>query len=134
MTASIDNFKKKRIYCMAAALIISLCAGFGYAWSVLQAPIIEIHGWSDSSVSLAYTLTVVCSTLTSLCLGAFIRKMGTKKSVLLGSVLFGGGLFLLLVDNFSRNISTTEIPIGILTAFIGAPFFLLLITRRGEFK
>ena len=79
---------------MAAALIISLCAGFGYAWSVLQAPIIEIHGWSDSSVSLAYTLTVVCSTLTSLCLGAFIRKMGTKKSVLLGSVLFGGGLFL----------------------------------------
>ncbi|MCQ2752460.1 MAG: iron chelate uptake ABC transporter family permease subunit [Coriobacteriales bacterium] len=27
-------------------------------------------------------------------------------------------------------ISTAEIPIGVLTAFIGAPFFLYLITRK----
>ena len=90
----IELFKKKRIYCMAAALIISLCAGFGYAWSVLQSPIIEIYGWQDSQVSLCYTLTVVFSSLTSLLLGAFIRKMGTRRSVLLGSFLFGGGLLL----------------------------------------
>ena len=39
------------------------------------------------------------------------------------SMLMGAG-FLLLVDDVSRLISTAEIPIGILTAFIGAPFFL----------
>jgi len=44
------------------------------------------------------------------------------------SMLFGA-LFLLLVDNLARNLLQTEIPIGILTAFIGAPFFLSLITR-----
>lgn len=41
-----------------------------------------------------------------------------------------GALFLLLTDNISRNLFTTEIPIGILTAFIGAPFFIYLMTRR----
>ena len=38
----------------------------------------------------------------------------------------------LLVDNASRNLMATEIPIGILTAFIGAPFFIYLMTRRGN--
>ena len=44
-------------------------------------------------------------------------------------MLMGAG-FLLLVDDVSRNLLPTEIPIGILTAFIGAPFFLYLITRK----
>lgn len=41
-----------------------------------------------------------------------------------------GALFLLLVDNVSRNLLATEIPIGILTAFVGAPFFIYLMTRK----
>jgi len=47
------------------------------------------------------------------------------------SMLFGA-IFLLIVDNVSRNLFTTEIPLGILTAFIGAPFFIYLITRNEE--
>ena len=62
------------------------------------------------------------------------RIVGSDYRYLMPASMLGGGLFLLLVDNFSRNISSAEIPIGILTAFIGAPFFLALITRRGEFK
>jgi iron complex transport system permease protein len=53
------------------------------------------------------------------------------KHLMPASMLFGA-IFLLLVDNVSRNLLTTEIPLGILTAFIGAPFFIYLITRRGE--
>lgn len=46
-----------------------------------------------------------------------------------GSMIFGA-MFLLLVDNVSRNLAATEIPIGILTAFVGAPFFIYLMTRK----
>ena len=60
------------------------------------------------------------------------RLVGSDYRYLLPASVLGGGLFLLMVDNVSRSLSSTEIPIGILTAFIGAPFFLLLITRRGE--
>ena len=47
------------------------------------------------------------------------------------SMLFGAA-FMLAVDNVSRNLLATEIPIGILTAFVGAPFFIWLITRKGD--
>jgi iron complex transport system permease protein len=48
------------------------------------------------------------------------------------SMLLGAG-YLLAVDTIARTMATIEVPIGILTAFIGAPFFLWLLasTRRG---
>ncbi len=44
------------------------------------------------------------------------------------SMVLGAG-FLLAVDDVARLATTAEIPIGILTAFVGAPFFVRLITR-----
>jgi len=40
-----------------------------------------------------------------------------------------GGVYLLLVDDLARMIGPLEIPIGILTAIIGAPFFIFLLAR-----
>ena len=47
------------------------------------------------------------------------------------SCLFGAA-FLLLVDNMARCLTATDIPIGILTAFVGAPFFIYLMVRGGD--
>ena len=46
-----------------------------------------------------------------------------------------GGAFLTLADTFSRIvISPAELPIGIVTAFIGAPFFAFLLkASKGSF-
>lgn len=45
----------------------------------------------------------------------------------------GGGLFLLICDTIGRTIlSPVEIPIGIVTAFFGAPFFLYLAIKKGK--
>ena len=46
------------------------------------------------------------------------------------SCLFGAA-FLLLVDDMARCLTATEIPIGILTAFVGAPFFIYLMVKGG---
>ena len=43
-----------------------------------------------------------------------------------------GAAFLTAVDSVARTASYQEIPIGILTSFIGAPFFLYLIIREGR--
>ncbi|MDI9389352.1 MAG: iron ABC transporter permease [Synergistota bacterium] len=42
------------------------------------------------------------------------------------SILLGGAL-LPATDDFSRMLSSSEVPIGILTAFVGAPFLLYII-------
>ncbi len=60
------------------------------------------------------------------------RIVGSDYRFLMPASMLGGGIFLLVVDNVSRNATTAGIPIGILTAFIGAPFFLWLITGKGD--
>jgi iron complex transport system permease protein len=57
------------------------------------------------------------------------RIIGSKFQILLPVSMLNGALFLLIVDNVSRNLLQVEIPIGILTAFIGAPFFIYLIIK-----
>ena len=89
-----QEFEKRRRLCFIASLIICVCAGFGYAWSVLQTPLILAHGWPDSQVSLTYPITVVCSTMAPLFFGSLIRKLGTRRCIALGALLFGGGLIL----------------------------------------
>lgn len=42
-----------------------------------------------------------------------------------------GGSYLLLVDNLARSLTATEIPLSILTAIIGAPFFAYLLRKTG---
>lgn len=45
-------------------------------------------------------------------------------------ILFGGG-FLVLCDTAARTLwSPLELPVGIITSFLGAPFFLWLLLRR----
>lgn len=44
------------------------------------------------------------------------------------SVLIGAG-YLLVVDTLARTIAQVEVPLGILTAVIGAPFFVWLLAR-----
>ena len=88
----INGFLKRRWPAMIASLLICICAGFGYAWSVLQTPIIAAHGWPDQQVSLTYTVTVLCSTMAPLFFGGLIRRLGTRRCVVVGAVLFGAGL------------------------------------------
>ena len=60
------------------------------------------------------------------------RLVGSDYRFLMPASILSGGMFLLIADNVSRNVTASGIPIGILTAFIGAPFFLWLITGKGD--
>ena len=54
---------------------------------------------------------------------------GSSYPKLLSSSFLMGGLFLLFVDNIIRGIERVELPLGVLTALIGTPIFVLLISR-----
>lgn len=48
-------------------------------------------------------------------------------------VFFYGGVFLVVADFISRNLNTaSSLPIGVVTSFIGAPFFVYLLIRRSS--
>jgi len=55
--------------------------------------------------------------------------VGPDHKKLIPVVLLLGAIFLLLIDDIARTVAQVEIPIGILTAIMGVPFFLYLLTR-----
>ena len=57
---------------------------------------------------------------------------GDDYSVTLPTSAFMGATFLLAVDDLARIATTAEIPLGILTSFVGAPVFLYLIAKGGR--
>lgn len=59
------------------------------------------------------------------------RLVGNDCRILIPTAALTGGVFLIVVDDFARSLYTTELPLGVLTAFIGAPFFIYLMTRKG---
>lgn len=52
------------------------------------------------------------------------------RKIIPASALFGA-TFLMVVDNIARLATTAEIPLGILTSFVGAPIFVYLILKGG---
>lgn len=58
--------------------------------------------------------------------------VGPDHKVLLPASIIVGAIFLLLIDDVSRTLTAVEIPLGILTAIIGAPFFLYLLRQSKE--
>lgn len=64
-----------------------------------------------------------------------IIKLIYKKSAdkLIFPVFFYGGVFLVASDLIARNLNTAStLPIGVVTAFIGAPFFVYLLIKRNK--
>lgn len=56
--------------------------------------------------------------------------MGSDHRILLPLSFLAGGAFLTLADLLARvMLSPAEIPIGVVTAFVGVPFFLVLLRR-----
>ena len=56
-------------------------------------------------------------------------RFGGDHRKLLPASVFLGAAFLVVVDTAARTISPSDLPISILTAMIGAPFFIFLMRR-----
>ena len=55
--------------------------------------------------------------------------VGPEFSRLLPTSLLIGATFLVLTDYVARNAASIELPLGVLTSLIGAPFFLYLLLK-----
>ena len=59
--------------------------------------------------------------------------VGCDHRILLPASIVGGAAFLTLADTLARStfvLFATELPVGVITAFAGGPFFLYILMRR----
>ncbi len=58
--------------------------------------------------------------------------VGPEFSRLMPTSLLIGAIFLTITDTIARNAAVIELPLGVLTSLIGAPFFLFLLLKGGR--
>jgi len=60
---------------------------------------------------------------------------GPDYRLLLPMSAIGGALYVMWSDTIARSLlAPTEIPLGVVTAFIGAPFFAYLLIRNKKLR
>ena len=60
--------------------------------------------------------------------------VGPRHRILLPASLLSGSVLLVLSDTLARSIRPpTEIPVGIVTTFLGVPFFVFLLSRKRRY-
>jgi len=55
--------------------------------------------------------------------------IGPDHRVLVPTSCAGGAAFMILADTLARSMTSFDLPIGIITALVGAPFFFFLLTK-----
>ena len=130
--------------CMAVGLLPLLLLRWRMNLLTLSADEARAMGVHTDRLRLAVILSATVLTASAVSVSGMIgwvglviphlsrRIVGNDCRWLLPMSMLFGAAFLLLVDNMARCLTAEEIPIGILTAFVGAPFFLYLMIKGGE--
>ncbi len=86
--------KSHRWTILIASMIINMCIGSAYAWSVFQNPLISMFGWSTSDTSLAFTLSLSLVPVAMIGAGRIQDRFGPQMVTMAGGIVFGLGLVL----------------------------------------
>lgn len=106
-----------RYLILLSALIMQMCLGATYSWSVYVQPLKELTGLSQGPVQLPFTIFYFVFPFTMMIVGNFLSIIGTRTSAMIGGILFGGGWILASFGN--RSFIYTILGIGGLSG-IGA--------------
>jgi iron complex transport system permease protein len=127
-------------------IIVGIVILWALRWRLNLLPLSDDEG-KTSGVNLGALrmVTIICSTaITASCVsmcgqvgwvGLLIphicrMKFGENHLALIPACVGVGAAFMLLVDTIARSATAAEIPVSILTAIIGAPFFIYLMRRK----
>lgn len=134
----------------APPIILGILILYCIRWRMNLLPLSEDEAKS-SGVNI-YTLrgiTIICATMitascVSMCgqvgwVGLLIphmcrMKFGSNHLSLLPASISFGAAFMVIVDTAARSMTASEIPVSILTAIIGAPFFIILMRKSGGWQ
>ncbi|MCR5082688.1 MAG: iron ABC transporter permease [Parasporobacterium sp.] len=134
----------------APAIIVGIVIMFLLRWRMNLLPLSDDEAKASGvNIRLLRIIIIICATaITASCIslcgqvgwvGLLIPHMcrmafgGNHLSIIPASISFGA-VFMIVVDTIARTATAAEIPVSILTAIVGAPFFIFLMRRNGRWQ
>lgn len=106
-----------RYVILAAAVVMQMCLGATYSWSVYVQSLRAITGLSQSAAQVPFTLFYFIFPLSMMIAGRFLPLLGTRRSAMSGGLIFGLGW---IIAGFGQDsIVFTILGIGLISG-IGA--------------
>lgn len=129
-------------------ILLALIPLFVYSWriNILSLPEDEAKSLGLDVKKLRITL-IICATLITSSVVSFAGivawvglliphaarlLIGSDFTRLLPASMLLGAIFMLFTDTLARSISFMELPLGVITSILGAPFFVMLLLRSSR--
>ncbi len=146
LMGSLSSISSKEIKFLLIPVLLGLVPLYIFRWKINLLTLDEEEAKSMGvNVRLLRIMVIFCSTLATagaVCVSGLIGwvglvvphlarlLVGPNYKYLFPCALLIGSAYLLLVDDICRVVATMEMPLGVFTSFIGAPFFLFLIFKK----
>lgn len=101
----------RRWLVLTCCVIINLCIGANYAWSVFQKPLMDAFGWSTSATSLVFTISSGVVPIAMIFAGRIQDRIGPNKVVFIGGLCFGAGV---IASGFTNSLGLLYATYGVL--------------------
>ena len=150
LMGGLNNAGYKSLLFGAPPIIIGILVLYLIRWRMNLLPLSEDEARSSGiNIYALRMVTIICATMVtascvSMCgqvgwVGLLIphmcrMKFGSNHLTLIPASISFGAVFMVIVDTVARTMSAAEIPVSILTAVIGAPFFIILMRRSGGWQ
>ncbi len=89
-----ENLESKRWLIAIAAIVMQLCLGTVYAWSVFKKPFMTAHGWGETETQVTFMICIGMIGIAAAFGGTLVDKKGPKFVATIGGILFGIGTLL----------------------------------------
>ncbi|MFW6172408.1 MAG: FecCD family ABC transporter permease [Elusimicrobiota bacterium] len=147
LSGNLSNAEVKQIPVVIITIFICFAVGLFFArdLNIMSLGEEQAHNLGVDVAKVRKIMVFICCIIVAVCVSAagvigfvglviphIVRLIlgADHRRLLPMSFLFGGG-FLIICDGLARSVmAPIELPVGVITAFTGAPFFMYLLLRK----
>lgn len=108
-----QGLMKKRWWVALAAVLMQLCLGTVYAWSIFKKPMMEANSWGETQTQFAFMIYGAVFALAVAFGGNLVDRLGPRIVALTGGALFSAGVFLGGLANQLQSIELLVVAYGL---------------------
>jgi OFA family oxalate/formate antiporter-like MFS transporter len=101
-----------RWWVVFGAVLLQVCLGAIYSWSLFNQPLMDKFGWTSEEVFMTYSIAIFVFAFSTIFSGRLQDQIGPRKVATIGGILYGSGL---IISSFATTLPMLYLGYGVLS-------------------
>jgi OFA family oxalate/formate antiporter-like MFS transporter len=101
-----------RWWVVFGAVLLQVCLGAIYSWSLFNQPLMDKFGWTSAEVFMTYSIAIFVFAFSTIFSGRLQDQIGPRKVATIGGILYGSGL---IISSFATTLPMLYLGYGVLS-------------------